>query len=171
MWVCTANKNVTPDFHLSKALSPRGPWPTGPSCLAFTQSKVTQSIVSKTVGHFICELSPLLFYPLTITFAQWNDSLQVFHPLPGQWVSPRAGSGCCPRCWDIQLLEARIRRALSPTYIFFPGGAGGKEPACQCRRQFNPWVRKIPWRRKWPPAPVFLPGEFQGQRSLVGYSL
>ena len=36
--------------------------------------------------------------------------------------------------------------------------------------QFDPWVEKIPWRRKWQPTPVFLPGEFQGQRILVGYS-
>ena len=34
----------------------------------------------------------------------------------------------------------------------------------------NPWVRKIPWRREWLPSPVFLPGEFHGQRSLAGYS-
>ena len=50
----------------------------------------------------------------------------------------------------------------------------GKQPACQCRRhkrwEFNPWVRKIPWRRKWQPTPVFLPGEFPGQRNLLGYS-
>ena len=50
----------------------------------------------------------------------------------------------------------------------------GKESPCQCRRHkrcgFNPWVGKIPWRRKWEPTPVFLPGEFLGQRSLVGYS-
>ena len=36
----------------------------------------------------------------------------------------------------------------------FPGGASGKEPTCQCRRckrhEFDPWVRMIPWRRKWP---------------------
>ena len=31
-------------------------------------------------------------------------------------------------------------------------------------------VRKMPWRRKWQPTPVFLPGKFRGQRSLVGYS-
>ena len=37
-------------------------------------------------------------------------------------------------------------------------------------RQFNPWVGKIPWRRKWQPTPIFLPGEFHGQRSMVGYS-
>ena len=41
----------------------------------------------------------------------------------------------------------------------------------QCRRPgFDPWVGKIPWRREWLPTPVFLPGQFQGQRSLAGYS-
>ena len=46
----------------------------------------------------------------------------------------------------------------------------GKELACQRRRhRFNPWVRRIPWRRKWQPTPVFLPGKSHGQRSLAGY--
>jgi len=57
----------------------------------------------------------------------------------------------------------------------FPGGISGKEPACQCRRckggRFDPWVGKIPWRRKCQPTPVFLPEESHGQRSLVGYIL
>ena len=35
----------------------------------------------------------------------------------------------------------------------------------------DPWVGKIPWRREWLPTPVFLPGEFHGQRTLVGCSL
>ena len=38
------------------------------------------------------------------------------------------------------------------------------------RRGFNPWVRKIPWRRGWQPIPVFLPEESHGERSLAGYS-
>ena len=38
------------------------------------------------------------------------------------------------------------------------------------RRGFDPWVGKIPWRRAWQPAPVFLPGESHTQRSLVGSS-
>ena len=38
------------------------------------------------------------------------------------------------------------------------------------RHGFDPWVRKIPWKRKWQPIPVFLPGESHGQRSLVSYS-
>ena len=57
----------------------------------------------------------------------------------------------------------------------FPGGASGKEPTCQCRRhkrcRFDPWVGKIPWRRKWQTTPVFLPRDSHGQRNLVGYSL
>ena len=52
----------------------------------------------------------------------------------------------------------------------FPGGRC-KNPTDPCRRPgFDPWVRKIPWRRAWQPTPVFLPRESYGQRSLVGYS-
>ena len=58
--------------------------------------------------------------------------------------------------------------------VGFPGGASGKEPACQCRRPkrlgFDSWVGKIPWSRKWQPTLVSLPGKSHGQRSLVGYS-
>ena len=56
----------------------------------------------------------------------------------------------------------------------FPGGSVGKEPACNAGDAGDmgsiPGVRKIPWRRAWQPIPVFLPGEFHGQRSLAGYS-
>ena len=53
----------------------------------------------------------------------------------------------------------------------FPGGAVGKESNCQCRRpRFNPWVSKIPWRRKWQTTVAFLCDESLGQRSLAGYS-
>jgi len=41
----------------------------------------------------------------------------------------------------------------------------------QCKRpRFDSWVGKIPWRRKWLLIPVFVSGEFHGQRSLAGYS-
>ena len=54
-----------------------------------------------------------------------------------------------------------------------PDGSDKKKTktACQCRRLgFNPLVRKIPWKRKQQPTPVFLPGKFHEQRSLAGYS-
>ena len=51
-----------------------------------------------------------------------------------------------------------------------PRWFSGKESACQCRRHgFNPWVGKIPWRRKWQSTPVLLPGKSHRQRSLEGY--
>ena len=55
----------------------------------------------------------------------------------------------------------------------FPDGINGKESACQqrCKRHgFDPWVEKIPWRKKWQPTPVFLPEKVHGHRSLEGYS-
>ena len=58
--------------------------------------------------------------------------------------------------------------------VDFPGSASDKDPACQCRRckryGLDPWVGKIPWRRKWQPTLEFLPGKYHVQRSLVGYS-
>ena len=55
-----------------------------------------------------------------------------------------------------------------------PRRLSGKESTYHCRRhrscEFYPWVRKIPWKRKWQPSPVFLPGESHGQRSLVSCS-
>ena len=50
-------------------------------------------------------------------------------------------------------------------------GLSGKEATCQLRRHgFDPWVRKIPWRKQQP-TPVSLPGKSHEQRSLMGYSL
>ena len=66
------------------------------------------------------------------------------------------------------------------TYNFskgFPWWLSAKESACNagdCLQhsspRFDPWVRKIPWRRKWQSTPVFLPGKCHWQRSLAGYS-
>ena len=65
---------------------------------------------------------------------------------------------------------------LLPTLCLdgLPRWYNGKQNTCQCRRRkrfrFNPWVGKIPWRRKWQPTLVFLPGKFHGHRGLLGYS-
>ena len=52
----------------------------------------------------------------------------------------------------------------------FPGSSNGKESACNAEDQVQSLVGKIPWRRERLLTPVFLPGKFHGQRSLVGYS-
>ena len=84
---------------------------------------------------------------------------------PGRLYSP----------WGLKESDTTERLHFHFHYYFsygFPGSTSGKEPTCQCRRckqhRFNPWVRKIPWRREWQPTLVFLSGEFQGQRSLAG---
>ena len=60
---------------------------------------------------------------------------------------------------------------LQHTVRSFPGGSAVKnQPANAGDVGFNPWVGKSPWRREWLPTLAFLPGEFHGQRSLVGYS-
>ena len=64
---------------------------------------------------------------------------------------------------NIQICNTVLLTIVTMFYIIFlafPGGASGKQPVCQCRRHkrhsFDPWVRKIPWRRAWQPTPVIL---------------
>ena len=53
----------------------------------------------------------------------------------------------------------------------FPGGSDSKESACNAGDPGSiPGSGRFPWRRDRLPTPVFVPGEFHGQRSLVGYS-
>ena len=66
---------------------------------------------------------------------------------------------------------------ITPTWswwIGLPKWLSGKEFVCQWRRHqrhgFDPWVGKIPWRRKWQPTPVFSAEESHEQRSLAGCS-
>ena len=52
-----------------------------------------------------------------------------------------------------------------------PGVSDSKSICLQCGRPgFDPWVGKVPWRRKWQSTPVLLPGKAHGWRNLVGYS-
>ena len=53
----------------------------------------------------------------------------------------------------------------------FTGGSDGKSVCLQWGRPgFDPWVGKVPWRRKWQAIPVLLPGKSHGRRSLIGYN-
>ena len=116
---------------------------------------------------------------LAFTLAKWRAS-------GGFWAEKGhlpTCSGCCPLNCLMGQMENSGQVISSGdgqiflkqhTFIGFPRWLSGKESACQCgrcrRHGFDPWVRKIPWRRKWQPTPVFLPRKFHEQRSLVGYS-
>ena len=70
----------------------------------------------------------------------------------------------------MQILSSGNEGFIQVTLVF-PDVSDGKESTCQRRRHgFDPWIRKIPWGRKWQLTPVFLHREFDGQRSLMGYS-
>ena len=88
---------------------------------------------------------------------------------PTQRLSPNQ-----PVCQLLCAGLADLMGGVTSDFIGFSNGSSCEEFTCHCRRckrcRFDPWVGKIPWRRKWQPTPVFLPGESQGQRSLVGYS-
>ena len=86
----------------------------------------------------------------------WDPATPLWYPL-GLYLS----------C--VEFLLSWISCLLLQLWWSFPGGSVVKK--CPCRRcRFNPWVGKIPWRRKWQPTPVFLPRKSHGQRSLVGNS-
>ena len=67
-----------------------------------------------------------------------------------------------------------LMRIWIDLFYSFPGGSVVKNLSANAGATkihgFDPWVRKIPWRRKWQPLPLFLPGKSQGQRSLAGCS-
>ena len=73
--------------------------------------------------------------------------------------NPRDGGAWWAAIYGVTQSRTGLKQ-LSSSY--FPGGANGKELACQCRRckrrGFDSWIGKIPWRRKWQHSPVFLLG-------------
>ena len=77
-----------------------------------------------------------------------------------------------PNRW-LSFIEDKFNKIWrwSCLYKGLPWWLSGKEYPYRWRRhRFDPWIGKIPWRRKCQPTPIFLPGEFHGQRSLAGYS-
>ena len=92
--------------------------------------------------------------------------------IPGLGITPGGGHGnplpysCLENPMDRGAWQATVHRvAQSQTRL-----KRLSTHICQCRRRgLGPWLRNIPWRRKWQPTPVFMPGESHGQRSLAGY--
>ena len=78
-------------------------------------------------------------------------------------VIAEAGKGGMGICW--------LMATVLVLHRGFPDGSEVKASACTAGDLGSiPGSGKIPWRRKWQPTPVFLPGESHGRRSLVGYN-
>ena len=68
----------------------------------------------------------------------------------------------------VAVVPLRTSSSLLTSYISIPGGSDGNESAFHLGRHgFDPWVRKIPWRKEWLSHLIFLPGEFHGQTSYI----
>ena len=102
---------------------------------------------------------------------QWYKVQTVTTPWPGSWlyyVEPLAGFAriCTARCTKcVPSCSVLSMASLMTQWV----------KVCLQRRRhgrcrFDPWVRKMSWRRKWQPIPVFLGGKSHGQRSQVAYS-
>ena len=74
----------------------------------------------------------------------------------------------CVTEWSVSCLEICI--SVVVYLLGLPWGLSDKN-CLHCRRyRFDPWVREIPWSRKWQPTPISLIGKFHGQEESAGYS-
>ena len=105
-------------------------------------------------------------------FGDWKKEWWSFRPMSKdrQW-SGKLMTSCTPMrllCFlhdfmsDSQKFSYRIKFSLWFIFFYdlFPGGSEKRIHLPSRRLEFDSWVRKIPWRRKWQPTPVFLPGRF-----------
>ena len=116
---------------------------------------VLQSMGSQRVGHYwTIELN-------------WTSELQDVSILHNSYLI----IDCNYPCPDLWLSDSYNIQFMMITSIMNIGGSDGKKICLQCRRPgFDLWVGKIPQRREQLSTPVFWPGEFHGQRRLMGYS-
>ena len=148
-------------------------WPPSPLC--FVSSFLPRPLPCGNLIIWV-GIPPHSVGDTLITFGVFSHCRQ--HPLSNRPQQP-----CGHQSWPLTLLFSSIvcfiicnfPSMVKGDWIFKPGVVyffytfaniglptwfSGKESACQCRScGFDPWVRKIPWRRKWQPTPVFLPGE------------
>ena len=122
--------------------------------------------------YFLCALSPhICTVPPTVNIQPHHDTLfTTGEPTLTHWNHPESIVSLRVHVWCITCYG--LRHLFMMPYTMTPRWHSGKESICQCRRckrcKFNPWLRRIPWSRKWQFTPVFLPGKFHGQRGLGG---
>ena len=114
----------------------------------------------------VSQSCPTLCDPMDYTVHGQNIGVGSLSLLQGIFPTQGLNPGL-PHCrWiQYQLNYKKSLRILE--WLAYPFSSESSQP-----RNWSgvPWVGKIPWRRKWQPTPVFLPGKFHGQWSLVGYS-
>ena len=85
------------------------------------------------------------------------------------WIIPLCSTSHS-KCSHLETFWVAVSQGLcsSNSHVGLPWWLRRLSVCLQCGRPgFNPWVRKIPWRKKWQPTPVLLPRKSHGRRSLV----
>ena len=187
MPACIGEGNGNP-LQYSSLENPRDGGAWRPATYGVTESDTTEGTWQQHHSHFSC--SSISFIMSSHTLLGPLDC----HPVPNFFFHARRSSwwvsGWSQQGTDLTRPLSRLnpaivsycRREKSQIHLLFVVPAklfpkwlarclSGKVPACQCRRHgLDPWVRKIPWRRKWQPTSAFLPEKSHRQRSMVGYS-
>ena len=158
IWGCSTHAGST---GLTGSLSHPPPTPSVclfPSSLSCPQRLKVKAILSHPSPH------PQLYFNILSSYSHF---LFFFIFLLDRHMTFGAVSNCLSCFYFFNVLKLIFIGVLLLWWL------SGKESACQCRSHrrygFDSWVRKIPWRREWPPTPVLLPEKFHGQRSLAGY--
>ena len=177
VWLFVALWTVTHQAPLSMGFSRQEYW----SGLPFPSPGDLPNPGIEPMSLMFPALAARFFTPST-TWEAFVYTYPLFFGFPSHLDHHRALSRV-PCAVHLVLISYFIRRLSSSSrvYLSIPVSQSIPHPPVSihlfstsvslCRRPgFNPLVRKISWRRKWQPTPVFLPGKPRGQRSLVGYS-
>ena len=143
-WTCTSDPGERPPCS-SPAPATRPHCPTTDPCHLDAHFPGTRTFKFGVWKHkYKWNFRPFLFWEAAIQSALHICGFHIH-----RFNKPQSQNGASPvaPCWRI-CLQYRICRSHG----------------------FNPWIGKIPWRRKWQPTPIFLPGKSHGQRSLADYS-
>ena len=162
-----------------------------PSCSGVSAANEFNDKCSSGSTHTInlFSLQPLVRSPVFSLLSFYGYFSPLIHNTPRQPTGFSQASTGDQNCL-LQVIESMVHFRFSSRHgekskrkqeininvlLGLPWWLSGKESTCQCRRcrrlRFNPWVRKIPWRRKWQPTQVLLPGNSHGQRSTEGYTV
>ena len=131
------------DFPLDNKLLKGMNWAQSPACITLSKSSpLTPLVKVETMGCPCCIPPP----PPNALVLRYPSGILLYHKKQSH---------------RLQIIFLALGLG-SPSHL---------KSTYQCRtREFDPWVRKFPWRRKWQPIPVFLFGKSHGQKSLMGYS-
>ena len=158
----SAGKSI--DWRVLVSLGCRTPWPAAPLCQlqnlpSQKKSNIPGKMILATLMFDSCQNaagSPrfLISFPCLYLSQPWYRQ--------ERWESHNKALQIATCLWR-ELVHASLRTTRASLVA-----QTVKNLSAIRRPGFNPWVRKIPWRRAWQPTPVLLPAESHGQRSLAG---